>query len=67
LGRGFAECHHLVPLAEVAFHRNTRLTDLAIVCANCHRMLHRGRPVLTLDTLKGLIERLKQPQNGWAS
>ena len=64
LGRGFAECHHLVPLAEVAFRQNTRLTDLAIVCANCHRMLHRGRPVLTLDAL---IERLKQPQNGRAS
>ncbi len=67
LGRGFAECHHLVPLAEVAFHRNTRLDDLAIVCANCHRMLHRGRPALILDTLKGLIERLNQPQNGRAS
>ena len=67
LGRGFAECHHLVPLAEVAFHRNTRLKDLAIVCANCHRMLHRARPVLTLGALKVLIERIHQPQNGRAS
>jgi len=64
LGRGFAECHHLVPLAEAAFRQNTRLTDLAIVCANCHRMLHRGRPVLPLAAL---IERLKQPQNGKSS
>lgn len=66
-GRGFAECHHVVPLAEVNFYRNTRLDDLAIVCANCHRMLHRGRPVMTLVDLKGLIDRLKQPQIGRAS
>jgi len=57
LGRGFAECHHIVPLAETAFGRTTRLSDLVIVCANCHRMLHRGRPVLTVDGLKSIITR----------
>ena len=57
VGRGFAECHHVVPLAEAAFIRKTRLADLAIVCANCHRMLHRTRPVLTVDELKSLIPR----------
>lgn len=40
LGQGFAECHHRVPLAEVG-ERDTQLSDLAVVCANCHRMLHR--------------------------
>jgi 5-methylcytosine-specific restriction protein A len=55
VGRGFAECHHIVPLAEAAFARMTRLVDLAIVCANCHRMLHRGRPAVTIEDLKSLI------------
>ncbi len=64
VGRMFAECHHVIPLAEAAFIRQTRLADLAIVCANCHRMLHRARPVLTLDGLKNLIARQKQPQYG---
>lgn len=64
LGRGFAECHHIVPLAEAAFSRTTRLSDLAIVCANCHRMLHRGRPVLTVDGLKSLITRPHLRQYG---
>ena len=64
LGRGFAECHHVVPLAEAAFIRKTRLADLAIVCANCHRMLHRSRPVLTVDSLKCLILRPFRPQHG---
>jgi 5-methylcytosine-specific restriction protein A len=55
LGRGFAECHHRSPLSEVAQARATRLTDLAIVCANCHRMLHRRRPWLTIEELASLI------------
>jgi len=40
LGDGFAEVHHLLPLAQ-ANERVTRLRDLVTVCANCHRMLHR--------------------------
>lgn len=64
LGRGFAECHHIVPLSEAAFSRTTRLSDLAVVCANCHRMLHRGRPVLTVDGLKSLITRPHLRQYG---
>ena len=54
LGFGYAEVHHMVPLASrTAKGRKTRLSDLVIVCANCHRMIHKGgvsRP------LKGLIK-----------
>lgn len=41
LGEGFAECHQTKPLATLEPGEKTRLSDLAIVCANCHRMLHR--------------------------
>ena len=57
LGNGFAECHHRKPLAELTESRTTRLEDLAIVCANCHRMLHRARPWKTVEDLKKLIKR----------
>lgn len=67
LGRRFAECHHILPLAEGAFSRKTRLSDLAIVCANCHRMLHRGRPVLTLAELKGVIVAARLLRDGGGS
>jgi 5-methylcytosine-specific restriction protein A len=60
LGRGFSECHHTIPLADAIFQRKTLLTDLAIVCANCHRMLHRIRPVMTIAFLRCFIERAKQ-------
>lgn len=42
-GRGYAHVHHKLPLAELPSEGGVvRLTDLAIVCANCHAMIHRG-------------------------
>lgn len=53
LGEGYAQVHHLDPLSRSPKEgRPVRLDDLALVCANCHAMIHlRGecRP------LKGLI------------
>lgn len=40
-GRGFAECHHREPISEAEGTRKSKVEDLAVVCANCHRMLHR--------------------------
>lgn len=31
------------------------LDDLALVCANCHRMIHASRPWLTMDELRGTL------------
>lgn len=43
LGEGYAQVHHLVPLNKSAMSgRETKLSDLAIVCANCHVMIHKG-------------------------
>jgi 5-methylcytosine-specific restriction protein A len=55
LGVGFAECHHTCPLAELPGKRETLLIDLAIVCANCHRMLHREKQRLTVPKLRQLV------------
>lgn len=41
LGDRFIECHHKIHLNKGA--RITRIQDLALVCANCHRMLHRRK------------------------
>ncbi|WHZ12628.1 MAG: hypothetical protein OJF60_003069 [Burkholderiaceae bacterium] len=51
VGAGFAHVHHLRPLAEAAAPTFTTLEDLAVVCANCHAIIHRDgqcRPVHTL-------------------
>lgn len=56
LGQGYAECHHLIPLSELNETRKTKLSDIAIVCSNCHRMLHRPKKMLTILELKRIIK-----------
>lgn len=55
LGKGFIECHHIKPLALYDINRPTKVTDLALVCANCHRMLHRQPSIITVNELKNII------------
>lgn len=54
LGAGFAECHHRIPLANLTEEYRIRLSELAIVCANCHRMLH-CRPQPTVKGLRTIV------------
>ncbi|KQR11653.1 hypothetical protein ASF71_20625 [Deinococcus sp. Leaf326] len=54
LGEDFAECHHIRPLSDIG-PTQTKLSDLAVVCANCHRMIHRSRPLLDVEGLKRVI------------
>jgi 5-methylcytosine-specific restriction protein A len=61
LGRGFSECHHTVPLAGAAFVRVTRLSDLAIICANCHRMIHRSCPAMSVEQLREAVAARRVP------
>ena len=42
-GEGYIECHHIRPLHSTQ-ESTTRLADLALVCANCHRVIHRSPP-----------------------
>ena len=53
-GDGYIECHHVVPL-HASGEGKTRLDDLILICANCHRMIHRRNPWLTPDQLRELI------------
>ncbi|WP_459568400.1 HNH endonuclease [Bradyrhizobium diazoefficiens] len=52
LGKEFAHVHHLKPLSEAPPEgRRVKLNELAIVCPNCHAMIHRGgqcRPLVGL-------------------
>ncbi|HBU78635.1 MAG TPA: HNH endonuclease [Muricauda sp.] len=56
LGEGFIECHHKKPLSEIEAETITKMNDLALVCANCHRMLHRKLDTLSISELKKLIK-----------
>lgn len=54
-GAGFIECHHKKPVSEIEIGRPTRLQDLALVCSNCHRMIHRTRPWLSVQALQAAL------------
>jgi 5-methylcytosine-specific restriction enzyme A len=55
-GNGFIECHHTKPVATLAAGHKTHIDDLALVCANCHRMIHRRKPWLSISELKAQIK-----------
>lgn len=57
LGRRFIECHHIRRVADMSPGETTKLSDLRAVCSNCHRMLHKGSPMLTVEELRELIKR----------
>jgi len=56
IGQGFIEGHHTKPLSELTEQTETRVEDIALVCSNCHRMLHRRRPWLSMEDLKALLK-----------
>jgi len=57
-GQAIFEAHHVVPLS-AGEERRTLLKDLALLCANCHRMVHRAiayhKRWLTIDESRLVI------------
>ena len=60
-GRGFIEAHHTMPLHQMGEGAKTRLEDLALLCSNCHRMIHSAQPWLTVGELKDILVRRDAP------
>ncbi len=54
-GSGYIECHHIVPVSKLQVGARTRVEDLVPVCSNCHKILHRWRPWLSVAQLSGLL------------
>lgn len=60
LGKGYIELHHKRPLSESIEIQQTTLEDVAIVCSNCHSMLHRnGKNALPVQALIEIIQMQK--------
>jgi 5-methylcytosine-specific restriction protein A len=56
LGKGFIHVHHIKPLHTIgAAYKVDPIKDLIPLCPNCHAMIHKCKPILTVDELKGLI------------
>ena len=57
LGKDFIEVHHLQPISNYQGEVNVDPTkEMAVVCSNCHRMIHRNpNHPLSLDELRQIV------------
>ncbi len=53
-GTDYIEAHHKIPISMLTGSVKLTVEDIAIVCSNCHRMLHR-QPWITLEDLQKII------------
>ncbi|MDT3322022.1 HNH endonuclease [Shewanella sp. SP1S2-4] len=59
-GMGFCEVHHLLPLHKADGIVKTELDDLAIICSNCHRIIHRIDPMPSINELSKIVTETAQ-------
>lgn len=52
VGKGLIEVHHTKPLHTLKPNEKTKLHDLALLCANCHRVVHSRRNWLSVEQVK---------------
>lgn len=48
-GDACIEAHHRTPISQLLPDSVTKVTDLAMLCASCHRVLHSTKPILDID------------------
>jgi 5-methylcytosine-specific restriction enzyme A len=57
LGEGFIHVHHITPLSKLGSdYQLVPERDLAPVCPNCHSMLHRTDPPLSIQQLASIYD-----------
>ena len=57
LGKDYIEGHHITPVSQLKEGETTKIEDIIMVCSNCHRMLHRRKPWLSIEELKLLLNK----------
>ena len=64
LGSNYIEAHHVVPVAKSqrSVKQVNLIDDFLVLCANCHRMIHRLGEPWTRDRLKDLKVILSSPK-----
>jgi hypothetical protein len=65
MGRGFIEAHHLRPIATLEEGVPVRYdvaADFAVLCSNCHRMIHRFSHPSDLAAFRKAIKDKHKPR-----
>ncbi len=64
IGKDFIHVHHLQPLSEISeTYEVDPIADLIPVCPNCHAMIHRRKPPLSIEEMRELLR--ETPQEKW--
>jgi 5-methylcytosine-specific restriction protein A len=59
-GEAYIHVHHLRPLAEIGqSYELDPVADLRPVCPNCHAMIHRTSPPMSIDDLRRLVHAIR--------
>jgi 5-methylcytosine-specific restriction protein A len=57
LGQDYIHVHHLIPIHTIGEEYEVDpIKDLRPVCPNCHAMLHRAEPCLTIESLRARLK-----------
>ena len=55
-GEDYIECHHTIPVHRLPSNGFTSIDDVAFLCSNCHRMIHRRKEWISVDELRSLLD-----------
>src|SRR5665647_118832 len=55
IGQHFFEGHHTIAVSEMPPEYRTKQEEIAMLCGNCHRMIHKRRPWLTMNQLSKVL------------
>ena len=57
IGQNYIHVHHIIPISKIRKNYQVDpIKDLIPLCANCHAMIHRTTPALSIDKLKEIIK-----------
>ena len=59
VGRDHIVAHHLKPIGARKKPTVTKIEDIALVCANCHDMIHRHGQLLSIRELRRTMQRIR--------
>lgn len=55
----YCEVHHLIPLKSLKGATKVNLGDLAILCSNCHRVVHMRYPPYDLNEVRDMLQKAR--------
>lgn len=63
-GKNFIEVHHLKPINSLKDPTSINpITEMTVLCANCHRMIHKNQKnILSIEQLRQLLKTKQEPE-----